>query len=313
MTTHSHHTTLRSRFCKAMFLLLCSISFAQEQPLSSITNTPLEVLDGYIQTVYYSDGHKTRAQHIADFMEQAAAYFQKEIEFTPSTQMFILAPRDWKAYAAKPLQEVYGFPHNVNSGQLVIAAEDNAFWNSMVPPVNQLPAHLATAVAKAYGQPNGSYSMMPFFDLLALHEMGHSYTSQADLKMQRHWMSELFVNIMLHTYIAEEQPELLPALETFPNTILAVGTASFKYTSLEDFETLYPTLGMGPQNYGWYQCKLHSAAKDIYNEGGKTVLQKLWKALRNHQEKMTDLQFVEMLKDVHPSVATVYLEWDQVD
>jgi hypothetical protein len=79
----------------------------------------------------------------------------------------------------------------------------------------QAPAPLASQITKAYSKSDGTYSMMPFFDLLAVHEMGHSYTAQAGLKMQRHWMSELFVNIMLHTYVAEEQPGLLPAFRQF--------------------------------------------------------------------------------------------------
>ncbi|MEJ7626188.1 MAG: hypothetical protein WKF35_04955 [Ferruginibacter sp.] len=216
--------------------------------------------------------------------------------------------------AAEPLHDVYGFPHNIDSAHLTIAAEDNDFWRSFLPPIDKVPPPVAAQITKAYGKPDGSYSMMPFFDLLALHEMGHSYTSQAELKMHRNWMGELFVNIMLHTYVAEKIPELLPALETFPNMVLSGGKAEYKFTSLADFERLYATLGMGPKNYGWYQSKLHSAAKDIYNAGGKIVLRKLWAALKKHQEKMTDAEFANMLKkEVHPSVANVYLQWNQAE
>src|SRR5690606_15594021 len=134
--------------------------------------------------------------------------FQDEINFTPKTKLYILAPQDWKAVAAQPLQEVYGFPHNIDQERLAIATTDNDFWRSFLPDVKQLPPVLAAAIKLAYGKEGGSYSMMPFFDLLALHEMGHSYTTQAGLKMQRNWMGELFVNIMLHTYVAEKQPAL---------------------------------------------------------------------------------------------------------
>lgn len=85
-----------------------------------------------------------------------------------------------------------------------VSTEDNDFWRSFLPLVNALPPSIASDVAKAYGKTDGTYSMMPFFDLLALHEMGHSYTAQAGLKMHRNWMGELFVNIMLHTYVAEK-------------------------------------------------------------------------------------------------------------
>ncbi|WP_333877517.1 hypothetical protein [Flavobacterium sp.] len=193
-----------------------------------------------------------------------------------------------------------------------MASEDNDFWRSFLPPTDRLPAALVLQLRKAYGKNDGSLSMMPFFDLLGLHEMGHSYTAQAGLKMHRHWMEELFVNIMLHTYIAEKQPELLPALETFPDMVINAGTAEYQYTSLADFERLYPTLGMGPKNYGWYQCKLHAAAKNIYNAGGKKVLIRLWNTLKNHQEEMSDDVFATLLeKEVHPVVANVYLKWMQ--
>lgn len=285
-------------------LVHCLITVAQE------VNSTLGKLKGFTQTYYYSAGHESRAVSIATFMENAGVYFQEEVNFTPRTTLYVLAPAEWKEFAAPLLRDVYGFPHNVDRSRLVIASEDNDFWRSFLPPVDQLPAPLAAKVRIAYGKPDGSLSMMPFFDLLALHEMGHSYTAQAGLKMHRKWMGELFVNIMLHTFVAERQPALLPALETFPDMVVAGGTSEYRYTSLADFEALYETLGMGPKNYGWYQCRFHSAAKDIYNAGGSKVLKKLWQALKKHQEAMTDEEFAAMLaNEVHPSVAGVYLDW----
>jgi hypothetical protein len=293
-------------------LLFCNLSFAQQTATPTSKGFPLQEFKGSTQTIYFSPGSEQRAKSIANFMENAGVYFQQEIKFTPTITLYILAPEHWKDFAAKPLHDVYGFPHNIDNKHLAIATEDNDFWRSFLPPLQRLPPSLAAAITKAYGNSDGSLSMMPFFDLLALHEMGHSYTSQAGLKMHRKWMGELFVNVMLHTYIAEKQPEQLAVLETFPNMIVGAGTAEYKFTSLEDFEALYETMGMGPKNYGWYQCKLHSAAKDIYNAGGKSVLIKLWHALKKHQEEMTNEAFVEMLNtEVDPSVANVFKNWSK--
>ncbi|HMR93384.1 MAG TPA: hypothetical protein PKC69_13770 [Chitinophagaceae bacterium] len=302
----------------SLILLTCisisAASFAQGGGSDTIPHPPLEQLAGYSQTIYYSPGYETRAESIAGFMEKAGAFFKKEIKYMPKATLYILGPQHWKSIAAAAVQDVYGFPHNIDDSRLVIAAADNDFWRSFLPPADQLPPPVAADVKKAYGQPDGSYSMMPFFDLLALHEMGHSYHSQAGLHMQRNWMKELFVNIMLHTYIAEKQRSLLPALETFPNMVTGAGTAEYTFTSLRDFERLYASLGMGARNYGWYQCKLHAAAKDVYNAGGKKVLKKLWKALKKHQEKMTDEAFAQMLsKEVHASVADVFLKWNKTE
>ncbi len=293
-------------------LLIYSFSFAQDTLKTKNKLLTLQELKGHTQTFYYSQGHGDRAKSIAIFMDDAGTFFKNEVGFTPKIKLYVLAPQNWKEFSAKPLQEVYGFPHNVDNERLVIAAEDNDFWRSLLPPEDQLPNPIAAEITKAYGKPDGSKSLMPFFDLLALHEMGHSYAGQAGLKTHFYWMSELFVNIMLHTYVAEKQPELLPALEAFPNMTIGKGTEAYNYTTLKDFETLYTTLGMGPQNYGWYQSRFHSAAKEIYNSGGKVVLIKLWKALQKHQVKMTDEEFISMLeREVHPSISNVYLEWDK--
>lgn len=287
-----------------------NFSFAQDTPGATIQQAPLDTIKGFRQTIYYSAGRTERARSIANFMDSAIVFFQNELRFTPRTKLYVLAPQDWKAIAARPLQNVYGFPHNLDSGRLVIASDENDFWASFLPPVEKLPPTLAAQISKAYSKGDGTYSMRPFFDLLALHEMGHSYTAQAGLKMQRHWMAELFVNIMLHTYIAEKQPQLLPALEAFPNMVIAAGTSEYKFTSLEDFERLYPSLGMGAKNYGWYQCRLHAAAKDIYNKGGSGAMKKLWAALKKYQKEMSDNEFASMLsKEVDPAVANVYLKW----
>jgi hypothetical protein len=120
---------------------------------------------------------------------------------------------------------------------------------------------------------------------------------------------ELFGNILLHTYIAEKRLNLLPALEIFPAMVVAAGTSQYKYTSLHDFEEYYYPV-MDGRNYGWYQSRLHVAAKNIYNAGGKEVLVNLWKALSTAPSKMSDEQLVSFLKTkVHQSVADVMLSW----
>ncbi len=294
---------------KAAGLLFSSLfvlsSYAQPSPANV-----LDSLTGYRQSIYFSPGNAKRAKAIAIFMDNAGAYFQQELNFTPGVKLFILEPQHWQQYATFP---VYGMPHNIDDVRLAIAAENNPFWQSFLPPLDQLPPQMVDRINQAYRMADGSSSMQPFFDLLALHEMGHSYHAQAGLKMHRKWMGELFVNIMLHTYVAERQPELLPALETFPEMVVGAGSSEFRYTTLADFEDKYDDAasGMTAKNYGWYQSNLHHAAKNIYNAGGKEVIKKLWVALKIHQEKMTDEEFADMLEnEVHPGVAGVYRNWN---
>ena len=259
--------------------------------------------------VYYSKGHEQRALSIAARLDKAMAYNQGLTGFKPAVTMLILSAADWGSYTKFP---VYGMPHYNDDKTLIVAVEDNAFWKSFVPPLDQLPEELREPIKKNYSLPDGSLSMQAFFDLLAIHELGHAFHIQAGLTMQRKWMGELFVNILLHTYIAENEPEQLPALTLFPKMVVARGTKGFQYTSLKDIEERYDEIGQQhPQNYGWYQCRWHAAAATIYNAGGKQLLIKLWDALKEQKEILNETTLASFLETrVDKTVAGVMRDWE---
>jgi hypothetical protein len=258
--------------------------------------------------VYYSKGHEQRALSIAARLDNAIVYNHGLTGFKPAVTMLILSAADWGNYTKFP---VYGMPHYNDDKTLIVAVEDNAFWKSFVPSLEQLPEELREPLKKNYSLPDGSLSMQAFFDLLAIHELGHAFHMQAGLTMQRKWIGELFVNILLHTYIAENEPEQLPALTLFPKMVVAGGTKGFQYTSLKDIEERYDEIGQQhPQNYGWYQCRWHAAAVGIYNAGGKFLFIKLWDALKEQKEILNETALVSFLeKRVDKTVADIMRHW----
>jgi hypothetical protein len=78
----------------------------------------------------------------------------------------------------------------------------------------------------------------------------------------------------------------------------------FLYRTLEAFEALYTKVG--PQNYGWYQCRLHLAAKKVYDAEAIPAVQGLWKTFA-----ITDPQLVGSLKKIHPEMAKVLTGWSR--
>ena len=260
-------------------------------------------------TTYFSTGHEQRAEEIATRVKNAMAFYKELIGFKPSVTILLLSKADWSNYTDFP---VYGMPHYKGDSTLIIAAEDNEFWKSNLP-VNDLPAEIRKQAEKVYSLPDGSFSMQAFFDLLAIHELGHAFHNQGKLRMQRKWMGELFCNILLHTYIAENEPGLLPALTLFPRIVVDGGTKNYKYTSLQALEENYNVIGQRhPQNYGWYQCGWHVAAATIYDNDGKTAFQKLWTILRSEQKKLDDAELAKLLETkVSRSVAGVLLNWEK--
>ena len=284
-------------------LFLCTSSWSQAyRELPALKKTALNV--------YYSKGFEQRALSISTRLMGAYQYHRQLLNFTPSGDVLVLSKNDWKKYTTLPM--VYGMPHYNDDSTLIVAAEDNEFWRSFLPPADQLPENIRAQVISAYQDKNGQLTMQPFFDLLAIHELGHMFHFQAGLTMQRKWMGELYTNILLHTYIAENEPHLLPALTVFPKMVVAGGTKEFRFTSLKDVEEKYDEIGLNhPKNYGWYQCRWHYAAAEIYDRSGKKTGTALWNALRSKKEKLNDEDLMKFLQSIDPAVAGVMINWER--
>lgn len=271
----------------------------------------LNHLKGYKTKTYYSSDTKDQAEKMVILLDNVMSFYKGLVNFEPTVTLLVLSSDDWNKYTNFP---VYGMPHYTNNQTLIVASENNDFWKSFIPPLDQLPTELAQKISKTYSEENGTLSMRGFFDLLAIHELGHGYHFQGGLTMQRLWMSELFCNIFLHTFIAEKEPDLLPALTVFPQMVVSsTKKADLNYTTLQELESNYNLIGQQhPNNYGWYQCRWHKAAGEIYDEGGTEIMKSLWVTLLAQEKSMDDAAFVEMLsKKVHQSVANVYVKWDE--
>lgn len=287
-------------------LLLFSASTVFAQSLEDLNH-----LEGYKTKTYYSSGSKEQAETMAKRCDNVISFYKSLINFEPTVTLLVLSPDDWRKYTKFP---VYGMPHYNDAKTLIVASEDNDFWKSFIPPLDQLPKELAQQISKTYSDKNNSMSMRGFFDLLAIHELGHAFHEQGGLTMQRKWMGELFANILLHTYIAEKEPELLPALTVFPQMVVSSTSKSdLKFTTLNELESNYNLIGQQyPNNYGWYQCRWHMAAGNIYDEGGIAAFKNLWQELKSHNEPLDDSKFATLLSDkVHQSVADVQLKWNE--
>lgn len=291
------------------FLLACFIYYTS----NAQAYEDLKPLKGHQTQVYYSSGSEAKANRMANQLDRVINFYKENIQFTPSVTLLILSPKDWNNYAGSM---VYGMPHYTNDKTLIVAAENNDFWRSFIPPLDQMPKELAQLIKETYADKNGNLTMEPFFDLLAIHELGHAYHIQDSLVMQRNWMGELFVNIFLHTYIAENEPDLLPALTIFPKMVVSsTDKATLKYTTLSDLDMYYSEIAQKyPRNYGWYQCRWHKAAANIYDEGKVLIFKKLWITLKTQRTKLDDASFATLLsQQVHQSVADVLLKWDDAE
>ncbi len=265
----------------------------------------LQELTGFAFPVYTSFGTHARAEIIATRTQQAQQYLGAIFGFEPQLHLLVLAPQDWEGYSTFP---TYGMPHCPNRRTLVVAGENNQFWDSMTPPLDQLPPLIVATLRATYGLPNGEIELSPFFDLLAVHELAHLFHQQAGLRFPRIWLMELFCNLALHAYVANVEAEQLAALEIFPQAVADYGYAHLEHHRLGDLERLYPKIAA--HNFHWYQAMWHVAAQEIYDAGGVEVLMRLWKTFLRTPYIHSNDKLAQLLSEqVHPQVARVLTEW----
>jgi len=269
----------------------------------------LSELPGYSFPVYISAGMEQRAQGIAERCHRAYRFLGTTLNFEVELSLLILAPQHWQAYTGSPM---YGVPQTTDARTIVVAGQNSPLWNMIIPPPERLPAPAAQAMAASYGLPDGSIDLAPYMDLLPVHEMGHLFVDQAagqfDFHRPRRWLVELFCNLCLHAYVAAEEPEQLPKLETLPQAIIAAGFAHLSHRSLDDFERLYA--GMEPPNFVWYLSQLHVAARRVYDTGGVESLQRLYQTIVQSKTQISDEQLAVRLRtEVQPEVEQVLTGW----
>ncbi len=270
----------------------------------------LRSLEGYAFDVRFSPGLEARTRVMAEQVASVLEHMGPRLGITPEVELLVLAEIHWADHTPFP---VYGMPHILDGRTLIVAGEDNPMWQGFLPdPASLAPAD-GDAVRRVYRDASGAPTAAPFFDLLAIHELGHAFTSQGGIQVQRLWMGEFLPNLVLHAWVEEVAPELLPALTLLPDLGVAAGPGGHPYTTLAELEEHYVRIGQEhPDNYGWYQFRWHQGARRLYEAGGSVTLDRLWKALRDTPERLDDAALVELLDQrVHPFLGSYVRSWDR--
>jgi len=125
--------------------------------------------------------------------------------------------------------------------------------------------------------------LQPFFDLITIHELGHAFEVLGDLRLPTFWLSEIFVNLAMHAFVATHRPASLPTLEV----LSTVGAGSRKlaarmraegYSTLEELQAHYTGSddSMSPLNYVWFQYRWQRLAAKIFDADGEAGLVRFW-------------------------------------
>jgi hypothetical protein len=254
--------------------------------------------------VLASRGAEDRAAAISDRCTRAHRYLGDVLLFRPQLRILVLSAADWQRHGTFSL---YGMPHYNDERTLVLAANENRFWQQMAPEEKDLPAGERRRLDAVYGSADGHLRLSGFFDLLAVHELAHLFHLQARRPFPRLWLQELFCNLCMQAFVTTAEPATLPELDTFPSVVVSGGHGRFSHIGLEEFERLY--VQVGALNYGWYQCHLHLTAKRVFDAAGEDALRRCWNRLPRLDPDISDATLALELEAIHPELARMLTGW----
>jgi hypothetical protein len=244
----------------------------------------LAQLGGYPFEVRYSDGALARATATADVAAAAYAYFSRLFSAVePDIALIVADETDWRSRQPYGLAYFNDDEDQIRPGVVVMPAGGGEFWIAIAQDLRDASPHGYAKLLAMYPDGAGGVDLQPFFDLTAIHELGHAFEVLGDLRLPTFWLSEIFVNFAMHAFVATQLPASLPTLETLPT----VGARSRKlaalmraegYSTLEELQAHY-TGGddpMSPLNYVWFQYRWQRLAAKMFEIDGEDGLVRFW-------------------------------------
>jgi hypothetical protein len=160
-------------------------------------------LGGYPFEVRYSDGALMRATAAADVAADAYVYFSRLFSAVePDIAVVVLDEGDWSGSLP------YGLPFfgddagEIRPGIVVMPAGGGDFWISIAQDLRDASPRGYAKLLATYPDGAGGLDLQPFFDLTTIHELGHAFEVLGDLRLPTFWLSEIFVNLALHAFVA---------------------------------------------------------------------------------------------------------------
>jgi len=244
----------------------------------------LSELAGYPFEVRYCDGSLVRARAAADIAAKAYVYFSRLFGgVEPDIAVIVAGEADWSGNGPYGLPFFRDDAAEIRPGIVLMPAGGGNFWKEIGQDIRDASPRGYAKLLATYPDGTGGLNLQPFFDLITIHELGHAFEVLGDLRLPAFWLSEIFVNLAMHAFVATQLPASLPTLEVLPT----VGAGSRKlaarmraegYSTLEELQAHY-TGGddpMDPLNYVWYQHRWLRLAAKMFEVDGEDGLIRFW-------------------------------------
>ena len=267
------------------------MNVTKHQGLASLSGFPFEVRT--------SASTLEQAGRLADRCVTAYSYLGELLAFQPRCALVVLSRADWSERASNPL---YGMPY-YSAGNLFLAGEPSDLIARLEDMASSAPPVAAQALDQVYG--TGANRLVPFADMLAVHELAHAFHDGVPFQFPRSWLMELFANMALCTFVVANEPDRALHLETLPRVALENCLLKPVARDLRYFEAFYPDIE--PLTYVWYQFRLTMMAKGLIDAAGPSALRRLWDAFALSDEQLAGV----LGSRVHPAAGQWLASWNE--
>jgi hypothetical protein len=278
-------------------------------------------LEGYPFEVRYSDGALARATAAADVAADAYGYLTRLFSAVePDIAVVVLDEADWSASLPYGLPFFRDDAAEIRPGIVVMPAGGGKFWIEIAQDLHDASPRGYAKLLATYPDGAGGVNLQPFFDLITIHELGHAFETLGDLRLPTFWLSEIFVNLALHAFVATRRPAILPTLETLPTTgagsrKLAARMRAEGYSTLDELQDHYTGSddSIDPLNYVWFQYRWQRLAAKMFEVDGEDGLVRFWDCFHSRDranEGTTAASLVPLLTaEVSPTLGRAVRDW----
>lgn len=205
-------------------------------------------------------------------LEFAKDYFDDIFEENLNFAVLFIDNKNWDTYAFSPPP---GMPQAHYKGNIVLGLGKSVMTIRAQEGLKHMPDQSIDLLKKHFGD---EIDLDKFFrDGLALHELGHLYQFYRTSKTtQRHWLNELFGNLCQVGAAKNMDDEMLfNQIDSYQTLLINANQwGELKYKTLEQFENNYFDIMNTGRNYGWYQTRFFTIAKELHNAYGDDIVSK---------------------------------------
>lgn len=249
-------------------------------------------------TSYFVGDSREHARKLASMLQESRDFYRDSLHVDVALNLAVLDSARWVQVSPQP----YGLL-NVDAAMVFMPATPHGVvaeaYRRLEP---RLPRAVLDSLAKLHLSWENAINEM--VDLVAYHEIGHSFIAQFGIRAPNLWLNEMLATYLAYAFMRARHPELASLWDVMCDADLAAYTPVHR--TLEDLETLYSRVGA--DNYVWYQSQLQPRIRAIYSTQGFDFLRRVKEVFPIGTATLPPSEVLQRLERVAPG----FTEWAKV-